>query len=557
MNAKPLFNLTADEPPPQSSIRKAHEIDATSERAPSPGSPSPRIDEGAGRFTGAANSVAAWVASHEAALSLSAGGLAAGTVLDGKYRVERKIGEGAMGVVLQATHLGLDEAVAIKLMRPEVQRMEGTLGRFAKEAKIAARIRSEHVAKVLDVGVLEPLGPYIVMEYLEGSSLAELLDARLEGGLGPLAADRVIEYMLQACEALATAHALGVIHRDVKPDNLFVTRHAGLETLKLLDFGISKAGLTGRVLGNDVRTGTVSCVMGTPLYMSPEQLLSSPEVDCRTDVWSMGAVMYELLCGEPPFRDGSIPEICAAILDAPPPELPPRCTTALKAVVMRCLEKDPAQRFQTVAELAGALVPLAAHDARAYASRSSSILRASASNLTPTIASSVSNPARPPWREATRTVRFQSSALVAAATVLALSGLGVATIVSRSDDRPAPPRRLSVPIPLPALSPLEQPLTRPVRVAPLPESELDGMTPLQTRSERAPSTQSARSKAPRSGGSPASRATRQSSDAVASREIVAGSAGARARRARRVEGRERLKRVDGSSSEAKLERGAR
>jgi eukaryotic-like serine/threonine-protein kinase len=556
MNAKPLFNLTSDEPPAQSSIRKAHETGKT-EAAGTPDSQGHRIDEGAGRFTGAATNVAAWVASHEAALSLSSGGLAAGTVLDGKYRVERKIGEGAMGVVLQATHLGLDEAVAIKLMRPEVQRMEGTLGRFAKEAKIAARIRSEHVAKVLDVGILEPFGPYIVMEYLEGSSLAELLEIRLERGQGPLAAERVVEFMLQACEALAAAHALGVIHRDVKPDNLFVTRHGGLETLKLLDFGISKAGLTGRVLGNDVRTSTISCVMGTPLYMSPEQLRSSPGVDCRTDVWSMGAVMYELLCGEPPFRDGSIPEICAAILDAPPPELPPGCPPALNAVVMRCLEKDPAQRFQTVADLADALVPLAASDARSYASRSSCILRASALNLNPTRASGASsNGARPPPREATRAVRFQSSALVAAATVLALAGLGVATIVSRNEAPPAPPRRMSsaAAIPLMVLSPLEQPVERPARVAAVQESEPDEVSPLETRSERAPSARSVKSNA-RSAGAPATRASQDPRAAVASRETVTGPA--RARRVRRVEGRPRLKLVDGSSSEAKLERGTR
>jgi serine/threonine protein kinase len=557
MNAGPLFNLNADEPAPQSSIRKARATEAAAAAAPLDSS-RPKIVEGAGRIPGAASNVAAWVASHEAALSLSLGGLAAGSVLDGKYRVERKIGEGAMGVVLQATHLGLDEAVAIKFMRPEVQMMEGTLGRFAKEAKIAARIRSEHVAKVLDVGVLEPLGPYIVMEYLEGSSLAELLEARLEGGQGPLPAERVVEYMLQACEALAAAHAIGVIHRDVKPDNLFVTRHAGLETLKLLDFGISKAGLTGRVLGSDVRTSTVSFVMGTPLYMSPEQLRSSTEIDCRTDVWSMGTVMYELLCGKPPFREGSIPEICAAILEASPPELPPRCSEALKAVVMRCLEKDPAQRFQTVAELANALAPLAASDARAYASRASCILRASTLNLSPTATTGASsNAARQPSLETTRAVRFQSSALVAAATVLALSGLGVATIVSRNADRPAPPRQTSIAtaVPLSVLPPLDRPGARPIGVAPVSDSELDEIAPLETRPERARVARSARANGVRPGGPAATRATRGSSDALAAREPLAGSASAP--RVRLVEGRAKLKWVGGSSAEEKLERGAR
>lgn len=551
MNAGPLF-VSAEDRAPQSSIRKAHATDAA---APLDSSSTGRR-ESTHRSPETPSSVADWVASHEAGLNQNPRGIAAGTVIDGKYRVERQIGEGAMGVVLQATHLGLDESVALKFIRPEVQGMDGTLGRFAKEAKIAARIRSEHVAKVLDVGAWEPLGPYIVMEYLEGSSLADLLEAQLTAGDGPLAAERVVEYLLQACEALAAAHALGVIHRDVKPENLFVTRHAGLETLKLLDFGISKAGLTGRVLGKEVPTCTVSFVMGTPLYMSPEQLRSSPDVDCRTDIWSMGAVMYELLCGEPPFRGGSIPEICAAILDAPPPDLPATCSPALKAVVMRCLEKDPAVRFQTVADLAGALVPLAHGDARAYASRSSCILRASALNLHPVTAAGSAAPsseARPPAREGTPAVRFQSSALVAAATILALAVLGVASILSRMDERPAPPRRMPVAIPLAVPSPLEQPVAGAVRVAPVLASEPDDQAPVEKRPARA---RAARPTGARSSTGAASRAP-MSSDAVAARDVASLRTPPRARRVRLVEERAKLKRVEGSSSPASLDLGSR
>jgi serine/threonine-protein kinase len=292
---------------------------------------------------------------------------------------------------------------------------------------------------VLDVGEVEPLGPYIVMEYLEGKSLAELLDARLFDRQGPMTPERVVEYLLQACEALAAAHAIGVIHRDVKPDNLFVTRHGGLETLKLLDFGISKAALTELLPGADVATSTTSFVLGTPLYMSPEQLRSLPDVDCRTDVWSMGAVMYELLSGRPPFHAASIPEICAAILDATPAPLPVSCPEALQAVVMRCLEKDRARRFQSMAELAAALVPHAPGDARAYASRASSILRASTLNLDVAREAGVSEAASAA-RSASHPFRFQSSALVAAATVLALSALGVAIALTkmRGPDSSAP-----------------------------------------------------------------------------------------------------------------------
>ncbi|HTV21720.1 MAG TPA: serine/threonine-protein kinase [Polyangiaceae bacterium] len=369
---------------------------------------------------------------------------AIGQVIAGKYRVERKIGEGAMGIVLAATHLGLDEPVAIKFMRPEMQSVEGTRERFAKEAKIAARIRSEHVAKVLDVGELDALGPFIVMEYLEGKSLADLIDARALDRQAPLPVERAVEYLLQACEALAAAHAIGVIHRDVKPDNLFVTRHGGLETLKLLDFGISKAPLPNAPLHDamsvssqsaNAGTSTTAFVMGTPLFMSPEQLRSLPDVDCRTDIWSMGAVMYELLSGAPPFQAVSIPEICAAILDATPTPLPPSCPAALQAVVMRCLEKDRERRYQSIAELASALVPFATGEARAYASRSSCILRASTLNLPGADVA----PAAVGSRSARS--RFQSSALVAAATVLALSALGVAISLSKVRSMPTPAER--------------------------------------------------------------------------------------------------------------------
>jgi serine/threonine-protein kinase len=288
-------------------------------------------------------------------------------VLDGQHRIERKIGEGAMGIVLAATHVALDEPVAI--------------------------------------------------------------DARLFDRHGPMPPERVVEYLLQACEALAAAHAIGVIHRDVKPDNLFVTRHAGLETLKLLDFGISKAALTARAPDADVGTSTSAFVMGTPLCMSPEQLRSLPDLDCRTDIWSMGAVMYELLSGQPPFHATSVPEICAAILGFQPAPLPPSCPPALATVVLRCLEKDRARRFQTVAELANALLPLAPGEARAYASRASCILRASALQLDVAVEGTRAAGAA---RGGPHTSRVQSSALVAAATVLALSALGVAITLSKA-----------------------------------------------------------------------------------------------------------------------------
>lgn len=501
---------------------------------------------------------------------------ALGRVLGGKYRVERKIGEGAMGVVLAATHVALDELVAIKFMRPEVQRMEGTLEHFAKEAKIAARIRSEHVVKVLDVGEVAPLGPYIVMEYLEGKSLADLLDARLFDRRGPMSAERVVEYLLQACEALASAHAIGVIHRDVKPDNLFVTRHAGLDILKLLDFGISKAALTARAPDADVGTSTTAFVMGTPLYMSPEQLRSLPDLDGRTDIWSMGAVMYELLSGRPPFHAASVPEICAAILDSQPAPLPSSCPAALEAVVMRCLEKDRERRFQTVAELASALLPLAPGEARAYASRASCILRASALQLDITPDARQAAEGTGAARGGPQGSRLQSSALVAAATVLALSALGVAISLSRSRassaTRGGPPVAASVGAPALAAS-----AAMPAPRSPTSGAATHALEPIASFEPPVPAAAPARSTPARSparasaAASPSTSAVNEApsanqgvpaaalSSAVASSSVRLLDGSDSIRRVRLVEPRSRLRlvgRVDASPRPALVERAA-
>jgi serine/threonine-protein kinase len=368
--------------------------------------------------------------------------LTPGTVLGDKYAIERRIGEGAMGVVFAARHLGLDETVAIKFVRPDVEDTAGAMARFAREAKLAARIHSEHVAKVFDVGVLEPLGPFIVMEYLQGASLAQVLETE-----GALPAERLVGYLLQACEALAAAHAVGVVHRDVKPDNLFVTRRGGTEVVRLLDFGIAQVLPNGPALDGDTANGP-AVVLGSPLYMAPEQLRPSSIVDARADIWAIGVVSYELLSGNMPFEGGSLPEICASILEAEPPELGPSCPAELSAIVKRCLMKDPARRFATVAELAAALLPLAARDAHSYASRASSILRASSAVPTAALvakhvdSSGATRETVAPARDEgprRRSVRFHSSALVASTTILALAALGVVATLSRaSSDEPPP-----------------------------------------------------------------------------------------------------------------------
>src|SRR5579863_6621840 len=215
-----------------------------------------------------------------------------GEILDGKYRVDRVLGVGGMGIVVAATHVALNQRVAIKFLLPAAVGNPQIIERFAREARAAVQIQSEHVARVTDVGTLPTGSPYMVMEFLEGSDLAAAIE---RGGAMPVA--QAVGFVLQACEAIAEAHALGIVHRDLKPANLFLARRAGRDPMvKVLDFGISKtkdaaAGLT-----------QTSSVMGSPYYMAPEQMMSSKDVDVRSDIWALGIILYELLSGKAPFQ---------------------------------------------------------------------------------------------------------------------------------------------------------------------------------------------------------------------------------------------------------------
>lgn len=303
-------------------------------------------------------------------------GLKPGDVVAGKYRLESLIGEGGMGYVLSATHVELGELVALKFLRPEALQYDELLGRFAREAQAAARIKSEHVARVYDVGT-SPTGiPYIVMEHLKGQDLATLM-AR-----GPrVSVDTAVEYVMQACEGLASAHALGIVHRDIKPENLFLTQASpgSPSVVKLLDFGISKVDLTTRHVPQGSRAlAQTTALLGSPRYMSPEQIRNSTQVDGRADIWALGCVLYELLAGHPPFDAQSIMELGAAILgDDPVPVrvLANHVTPELDAIVMRCLQKRPEARYQNIAELAFALYPFAPRRARMFAERCNSLLQ--------------------------------------------------------------------------------------------------------------------------------------------------------------------------------------
>jgi serine/threonine-protein kinase len=295
--------------------------------------------------------------------------VAVGTVVAGKFRVERILAEGGMGVVVAAIHLQLDQPVALKFLREEVSADKEALARFTREAKAAARLRSEHVARVLDVSVTSDGIPYMVMEYLEGLNLYSALEA-----LGPLDITSATEYAIQACEGLAEAHARGIVHRDIKPDNLFLVERAGWHTIKILDFGISKLGL---VESNNLATGII---MGSPCYMSPEQLRSTSDVDHRTDIWSLGATLYELLTGHPAFDPSyTLPELVDAIQNRPVRavrDLRPEVPEALGAIVERCLAKDRDARFESAGALAKALVPFAPQRAGAPADRAASLMPA-------------------------------------------------------------------------------------------------------------------------------------------------------------------------------------
>lgn len=292
-----------------------------------------------------------------------------GDVLAGKYRIERVIGSGGMGMVVSAQHLKLDERVAIKFLLPDALASKEVVARFEREARAAVKIKSEHVARVIDVGTLETGAPYIVMEYLHGSDLSKVVKNE-----GMLPVPVAIEYVLQAAEALAEAHAIGIVHRDLKPHNLFLARRAdGTPCVKVLDFGISKfVGGASNSEAEGSLTAT-NAVLGSPIYMSPEQMSSPKGVDARADVWSLGATLYKLVTGKAPFMGDSVPEICGMILMGvePPPifQFCPDAPPGLEHVIKKCLQRNPADRWANIGDLATALAEFGPPTAHTSAAR--------------------------------------------------------------------------------------------------------------------------------------------------------------------------------------------
>jgi serine/threonine-protein kinase len=283
--------------------------------------------------------------------------LEAGTTIARKYRVLSQVGKGGMGAVYLAQHEALGQRVAIKVL---AGREEAETARFFREARAAAKLRSEYVVRVSDVGTEEGVGPYMVMELLVGADLAQILDAT-----GPLSVEDAVDAVVEACAALGNAHAHGIVHRDIKPSNMFLAQRSGLPSIvKVLDFGISK--LTE--LDTEARKLTETrTLMGSPHYMSPEQLRSAKDVDGRSDIWSLGVVLYELLTAKMPFAGDSIGAVFAAILETVPvplrklrPEVPP----TLESAVTRCLARERSDRFQYALDFAAAIAPFGTSRAR-------------------------------------------------------------------------------------------------------------------------------------------------------------------------------------------------
>lgn len=293
-----------------------------------------------------------------------------GDVIADKYRIEAVLGRGGMSVVYRATHWELDQQVAIKVLSAQALLLPEYVVRLKREARAVSRIRSEHVVRVHDIGELPSGGvPYLVMECLTGLDLAAVLARR-----GPFPVDLAVECVLQACEALAEAHALGIIHRDLKPANLFLTEAIdGSPCVKVLDFGISRMS---RRHGLSALTDP-GTVLGTPSYMAPEQMEAADTVDARSDIWALGTILYELLVGKPPYTGESLPQIFMKIMRSKTPRASASragVPSGIDAIIVRCLEIDAPERFQTVAELAWALSTVGAPHARDSAARISRVL---------------------------------------------------------------------------------------------------------------------------------------------------------------------------------------
>src|SRR6478752_6296555 len=281
-----------------------------------------------------------------------------GEVLAGKYRVERIPGRNGLGVLVQVRHMELGQEVTLKFLVPDACVYPEFVQRFIREARSAVKIQGEHVARVTDVGRLESGAPYMVREYLRGPDLAEVLKVR-----GPLPISEAVDYIIQACEGVAEGHALGVVHRNLRPTSLVVARRSdGTALVKVFDFAASESLHVNPFTERAVSLVGTSAIMASLPYLAPEQIRDPHDVDFRADVYSMGAVLFELLTGAPVYAADAAPALLAQVAaDAAPAlrALRPDAPGDLDHIVLRCLAKNRAIRYASIADLVVELAPFA------------------------------------------------------------------------------------------------------------------------------------------------------------------------------------------------------
>ena len=272
-----------------------------------------------------------------------------GVTLSGRYLVTRKVGQGGMGAVYEATHTLIGKRVAVKVLLEKYARREAIVQRLEQEARLASSCQNEHIIDITDFGTTEDGRTFVVMEYLEGESLAECLSRETR-----LPEQRILRIISQAASALAAAHAKGIVHRDIKPENLFLLRRKDQDFVKVVDFGISKSLRASDEAEEPPRLTQTGMVLGTPLYMSPEQARGDDELDARVDIYALGVIMYEAVTGRVPFIGNNYLSVISQVLNEepkPPRAIVPELSEEFEAIVMRAMDKERSARYATANDL--------------------------------------------------------------------------------------------------------------------------------------------------------------------------------------------------------------
>jgi eukaryotic-like serine/threonine-protein kinase len=363
-------------------------------------------------------------------------GVRAGQAIAGKYRVEELLGCGASGVVISARNIHLREPVVLKILASYTDGQEELVRRRLRKARIATRLRSKHVARIVDIGVTEDGMPYVASEHLQGKTLEVDLEER-----GPLPSEEAVRWILEACEGLAEAHAMGLVHGDLKPQNVFLALPKAREraregevldpeadprVLKILDFGTTSPL-------DSMGDQSASAFFASPAFLAPEQIQDPEKVDARADIWALGVLLYNLISGTLPFSADTVSGVIVAVVcDAP--ALLTDASYELAKIVASCLEKDPAKRPQDVKELAAALAPFAGANGERLSERVAAMLDAppvSLPNLPPlddeplllvTRRAGVDAPVTRPSKHVVTRSRWRGFGLVAAAAGLIVVG---------------------------------------------------------------------------------------------------------------------------------------